>query len=362
LNIKQVVQIRLRIVAQFRRIEGGVNTVAENPTVVFPKPGEVILEQRSIPEPGHREVLVENIYSLISTGTEITHLSGEYPAGSVWDQITRYPYVPGYNSVARVVGVGADTEEGWMGEIVACRAAHSRYDVQFLDGIHRLPGAVQPEQASFYTMAQIALNAVRRSDLRLGESVVIFGMGIVGHLAALFGRLCGACPVIAVDTSDYRLGLLPKDRLLKALNPKRSDLHGSVEANTLGRMADVVIEATGNADLIPKELEVLKEQGRFVILSSPRGKTEFDFHDLCCWPSITILGSHNRSHPETETLQTPWTKARHGELLFILIATKQLDLQHMITHRIGYGEAPAMYRKLLSRKYDHLGVVIRWED
>ncbi|UCF98005.1 MAG: zinc-binding alcohol dehydrogenase [Spirochaetaceae bacterium] len=333
-----------------------------NPTVVFRKPGNVVIEEREIPDPRAGELLLENIFSMMSTGTEITILSGEYPSGSAWSRIGNYPYTPGYNGVAKVVKAGDTGNLTWVGKTVVGHSPHCRYSVQSVEMIQQVPDDVLLEEACFYTLAPIALNAIRRADVHLGEAVVIYGMGVIGHLTALFCRLCGASPVIAVDTSSYRLDLLPEDSLLFGINPLKSDVRKAVEEWTCGRMADVVVEASGVASLIPTELEVMKDQGRFVIVSSPREKIQFDFHDMCCWPSFTLIGAHSSSHPQTETLHTPWSKKRHGELLFSLLVAKQLDLKHMITHYVSYRDAPTMYHKLLSKSYDYLGILICWDE
>jgi hypothetical protein len=165
--------------------------------------------------------------------------------------LAQYPHVPGYSSVARVVRVGTNVNEDWIGRIVACRAGHCGFALQPLDSIHEVPTIVPPEEASFHTLVQIALNGIRRSGLRLGETVVIFGMGIVGHLAALFCRLGGACPVIAVDSSAYRLGLLPDDDLLVTINSSRDDLLAAVREHARGR-ADVGCKVPTNGGMIGK--------------------------------------------------------------------------------------------------------------
>jgi hypothetical protein len=59
--------------------------------VVFPRPREVVLEPFELEEPGAGQVLVDGEVSLISTGTELTALSGDFPAGSVW---ARYAHTP----------------------------------------------------------------------------------------------------------------------------------------------------------------------------------------------------------------------------------------------------------------------------
>jgi threonine dehydrogenase-like Zn-dependent dehydrogenase len=119
---------------------------------------------------------------------------------------------------------------------------------------------------------------------------------------------------------------------------------------------------TGRADLIPGEFKALREQGRFVVLSSPHDKTLFDFHDLCNRPSYTIIGAHNFSHPPYETVQTPWTMKRHAEQFFDLLASGEVDAGRMISRKISYKEAPPVYEQLLKDRSKDLGIVIEWGE
>ena len=176
-----------------------------------------------------------------------------------------------------------------------------------------------------------------------------------------FCRLSGARPVIGVDPIDARLALLPGDVI--AVHPERLSVRDIVASATRRRLADVVFEATGNAQLIPGEFDVLRrEQGRFVVLSSPRGEPPpFDFHDLANSPSHTIIGAHVNSHPPVETPQTPWTIARNAELFFDLVSDRELELEPLISHRLAFGEACDAYRSLLEDRSHSLAVVLDWD-
>lgn len=331
------------------------------PIIVFPKTKVAELQQREIKKPGQDEVLVKNNKSLISIGTEMTAFSGDYPAGSLWEEAFPYPFDTGYAAVGEVIEVGAGVDKSWLGRRVGSMAPHCRYavvPVNELRSVHR--DEVSDEEAVFYIIAQIVMRGIRMSKVGWGDSVVVFGMGLLGHFAACFCRLSGAKPVFAVDTSDFRLDLLPES-LIK-INPLKNDLLKKVKEKTRTRMADIVFEVTGNAKLIPDEFKVLHEQGRFVLMSSPKGKTAFDFHDLCNRPSHTIIGAHNFSHPAVATYENPWTASRHCEQFFDLVADGELDVKRMISHRINYKDAPGMYYKLLEDRSKHMGIVIDWED
>src|SRR5712692_1144244 len=126
----------------------------ENPTIVFERPRVVKIDRAELPRPKRGEILVETIVSLISTGTELTILSGEFPEQSVWARYGKFPFVAGYSNIGRVAQAGDDV----------------------------VPDNVRDEEAAFFAIAGIVMNSIRRAELKWGEIVVVFGLGILGQL------------------------------------------------------------------------------------------------------------------------------------------------------------------------------------
>lgn len=333
---------------------------ASNPTLVFPKPKEIVIEDRLVPDPKEGEVLVMTRVTLVSTGTELTILSGDFPRDSEWSKYGQFPFVPGYSNVGEVVRLGKGSDKGLIGKRIVSRGPHAMYVVARADSPKIVPDSVSDEQAAFFTVAEVSLNGVRRAKVSLGESVVVYGAGLIGQFAARFCRLSGATPVFVVDVSDDRLSRLPKDPNMVRLNPLRDDIASAVKSETSGRMADLVFEVTGDPELIPGEFKCLRKQGRFVVLSSPRGPTLFDFHDLCNKPSHTIIGAHLTSQPEHGTPDNPWTSRRESELFFHMVGTHELSPEQLVTHRVSYRQASEMYRTLLRDRSLAMGVLMDW--
>ncbi len=335
--------------------------MSKNKTVVFTGPKEVVLEDREIPSPKANQILVKTRCTLISTGTELTILNGKFPDKSAWADYAKYPFVPGYNNIGDVVDVGPGVDRTWMNRKVAVSDIHAQYVAVDLEYAHRpVRPDIPDEQAVFFTIAEIVMNSIRRANVRWGESVAVYGLGLLGQLTVLICRLCGARPVFAIDTAENRLERLPADPAIVRINPKKDDVVAVVQKATRKRMADVVFEVTGNPKIITDEFKVLRRLGRFVVLSSPKGPTLFDFHDLCNAPSYTIIGTHFGSHPPHETPDNPWTYMRHAELFFDMIADRELDIGRLISHREPYTEACRLYRALLADRSNAMGVVLDW--
>jgi 2-desacetyl-2-hydroxyethyl bacteriochlorophyllide A dehydrogenase len=329
--------------------------------VVAEAPGRVVVEERPADEPTQGQVLIRTSASLISSGTELTALLGKEPAGTLWAGGS-FPYDTGYSNVGRVVDVGPGVDQSWIGRRVGSYRPHASYVLESADQVrpvHR--DEVGDDQATFFILAETVMNGLRRGRVQFGESVVVFGLGILGQLAARLCLLVGADKVIVVDTADRRLALAPSDPRIVAVNPGRDRVVEVVTDHTRGRMADLAIELTGDPNVIPSEIATLHDEGRLVILSSPRGSgTVFNFHDLCNWPSHSIIGAHFRSHPERPTPANPWTHGRHSELFFDVVAEGRLDIASMITHRYPCREAPAAYEMLMEDRSAALGVVLEW--
>ena len=335
--------------------------MSENPTVVFTDRRKVEIEDRPIPAASAGELQVRTRRTLISSGTELTILSGEFPEGSAWARYGKIPFTPGYCNIGEVAAVGEGVDTSWLGRRVAGYGSHTRwFCMAEEDARPILREEVTDEQAVFFTIAEIAQQGVRRGGVTWGECAVVYGLGLVGQLTARICRLAGARPVFGVDVAERRLDLLPRDSMAMGLNAKTGEVAERIREATRGRMADVVFEVTGAPDVIPREFEALRPLGRMVVLSSPRGETSFDFHDLCNSPSYTIIGAHNGSHPRVETRLNPWTRPRDNEMFFDWLADGELDVERLISHREPWSRAPELYAMLLADRSEAMGVVLEW--
>lgn len=330
-----------------------------NPTVVFPEARAVELQDRDRPTPVPDEVLIETGTSMVSTGTEITVLSGDYPAGSHWDAYGEYPFVTGYTNVGTVVESGSEAAID-PGTRVASWSPHAAYVTAAADECIPIPEDLSDEQAVPFAIVQIVMNGIRRGRLTWGETVVVYGLGILGQFTARLCRFAGAETVVGVDLADERIDYLPDDPGVVGVNPAETDPVDVVDEASDGRGADVAFEVTGNPDVIPREFATLRDEGRLVILSSPHGETTLDFHDHVNAPSHEIIGAHQMSHPPVATPQQPWTKERHADLYFSYLRQGRLSVADLFSHVRGYESAPDLYRELLEDRTGAMGVRLEW--
>ena len=292
-----------------------------NPTVWFSAPRQVEIRHAEASAPRRGQVLIRSLRTLISGGTELSPLTEQARPGSAWSEFAQFPRAAGYSNAGEVMQAGDGVDPSWIGKHVATRGPHAAWVTRREDDLRPIPDGVSDEEATFATLAGVVMNGLRRARLTWGESVVVFGLGIVGQLCVRVAAAAGAGPVFGVDLSESRLNMLPAGPRVRGLTA--SDHNGLLDAvrqHNHGRPADLVIEATGEADLIPAEIALLLDQGRLLMLSSPRSATQFDFHDLCNRRSITITGAHGFSQPKVEALENPWTSKRHGDLFLEWLA------------------------------------------
>lgn len=333
----------------------------KNPTVTFTAPKVCAIVDHEIPAAGPGELVVKTTRSLISTGTEMTIFSGEFPANSNWSQYGKYPFKAGYSNVGVVVETGAGVDASWKNRRVASFTPHAAYIRTTPDQCDPVPDGVSDEHAAFFSIALIVMNGVRLSEVAWGESVAMYGAGLLGQFCSRFCMLAGARPILVVDTAAARLALLPKHPAIVPVDASKADPVAVTKEATRGRLASVVFEITGNQTLIPGEFDLLtRPLGRFVMLSSPRGPVPFDFHDLSNAISSKIIGAHQMSHPAHETPYNVWTKHRHVELFYEWVKSGEFDLRPLVSHRMPAANAPDAYAMLLADRSKAMGVIFEW--
>jgi L-iditol 2-dehydrogenase len=110
--------------------------------------------------------------------------------------------------------------------------------------------------------------AVERSDLEMGDSVLVQGAGPVGLSAAAFAALRGAGIVVMIGAPEARLTLgreLGVDVAYDLEGTTPGERRAHILALTQGRGVDVVLEATGQPDALPEGLSLLRDGGTYVV-------------------------------------------------------------------------------------------------
>jgi threonine dehydrogenase-like Zn-dependent dehydrogenase len=210
-------------------------------------------------------------------------------------------------------------------------------------------------------ISQIVLNAVRQTQITLGERVAVVGLGLLGQLAARFSQLNGATSILGIDLSQKRINIAEKMGVTNSFLGPIDQAIDDIESIMPDGKANVVFEVTGHPLVLPHSLKLAAKMGRFSVLGSPRGKSSVDFHELIHCQGLVIYGAHNSTHPEQATSQNPWTRDADVKLTFSLIANGLLELDNLISHRYKWCDAGQAYEMLLNDRSELMGVILDWE-
>ena len=134
-----------------------------------------------------------------------------------------------------------------------------------------------------------------------------------------------------------------------------------VKKITKGRGANIVLDATGNLDVIPQALDSASVRGRVMILGTPYGKVTYDIFRQLDYRDISLWGCHQPNNLTLETFFYPWSQLKERRLILELISEGHLKVDSLITHRLDVQKSPVAYHKLIKSKEDTIGVVLSWQ-
>ena len=302
--------------------------------------------------PSSQQVLVQTHSTLISAGTEL----------GAQEQQRKQPFTPGYSNVGTILALGDGVEGYQVDDRVLSLGQHaSHVTVPALpQSLVKLPDKVSFEAGTFGVLGSVSIHGVRKANLEFGEHLMITGMGVVGQLALQLAKLTGCDQSIAVDLIDQRLEKAIMSGATSALNPTTSDLNSRVEQLTAGRGLDVVIEASGYPDVLPRLFDMMRIGGRIVLLGSIwHRRVELDlmpFHEK----ELIMIGAHQPKCPTMSTAIFPWTQQYNRSQILKYICQGTLDVNHLISHHIPYTEAETAYHLLRSQRDQSMGIILKW--
>lgn len=364
------------------------------------KDGTVAVADVPVPGLGDRFVLVRTHASVISAGTEKTKidvgnmslLQKARARPDLVRQVIRKLKTEGfmktfatvntrlaaanplgYSSAGEVIAVGGLVEGIQPGDRVACGgvgyANHADYAVVPKNLVVRVPSSVSDEEAAFATLGSIALQGIRLADPKLGETVLVLGLGLLGQLTVQMLRANG-CRVLGTDLDASMVALAEK---YGAIGMPVGQAEAQCSELTAGLGVDAVLVCAGTASNAPIELcgRVTREKGRVVVVGAVRmdiPREDFFRKEI----SVVISRSYGpgRYDPRYEEGGNDYpagyvrfTEQRNMQTVIDLIASGGLDVKSLITHRFPIDEAPTAYKLIEGERTEpYLGIVIAYDS
>lgn len=334
--------------------------------VVMPAPYTITIETYDIPAPARGQVLIECEASAISAGTELAVYTGVHqwlsdPTRS-WP---KWPFIPGYSGVGRIVAVGEGVTRFTVGDRVVWPSRHETHtvvDVEQPDAlVFPIAEHVPAQVAAFAVLARFPLAALVQSDQIIGQCVAVMGLGTIGQIALRLYAVAGAHPLIGIDGVSNRRALAEKVYGVVTFAPDDPQLKDKLRAANSGQLPDIVVDATGFPNAVKTAMNIVTDGGRVVMVGSPRGIAgEVDFYWDLHGRSITLIGAHGSAIGWEPREKFPYTVPRAMRLLIALLESSRLKLDEIISHFVYAREAKAIYDGLLDDKEHYHAVALRW--
>jgi len=328
--------------------------------VVFPEPGKVEVREESMTPPGPGKILCEAQKSLISIGTETACLRGVFDPGTNWADWVHYPFRPGYSMAARVIAVGRGVKRFKEGDRVTGWATHQRLFKAAPEGYCPIPDGVSDEDATWSSLAVTTQLAVRRAEHKLGETVGVVGLGILGQLVVQYLALQGARAIVAIDPAQVRLEMAQAHGATHALAMGVQECREAVAEITRGRMLDAVYEITGRPESLAPCIPLVRKLGRVILLGDTPTPTQQRLGPGVVSNSVGILGIHGTMVPEHASEFNPWTRDEAVALFFDYLLQGRMRMSDLVTHRFAPREAPAVYQGLVRDRSSMMGPIFDW--
>jgi len=338
--------------------------------IYFPEAGQIAIQEEIISPPGQGEVLCLAEKSVISIGTETFCLRGEFEEGTNWKDWVQYPFDPGYSMAGRVIEVGPGVDVLKVGDRIAAVVPHKQvFKVQVqasyerpAGAFYKLPDGISPEEGCWMLLAVTTQLGVRRADLKLGETVGVIGLGILGQLVVQYLALSGARKIIAIDPVRTRVDVATAHGATLGLAMDAGSALKEIGQITQGRMLDAVFEITGIPEVLPQAIPMLRRLGRLILLGDTPQPSRQHLAPGIVSNSLAILGIHGSMSPEHPSEYAPWTQNEMTGLFYDFLLQGRMNVKDLISSCISPLDAPQAYRQLLADRSSQIGIILDWSQ
>ncbi len=300
--------------------------------------GTLQIEERPVPSPGPREVLVE-VAAVGVCGSDVHY----YRHGRIGDFIVEEPMILGHELSGRIAAVGAGVDADRVGQRVAvepqypCRTcrqctagrynmcpemkfyatppvdgAFCRYVTIGAEMAHPVPDSISDDAAALLEPLSVAIATMRKAEIAPGSSVLIAGAGPIGVICAQAARAFGAARIVVSDPVSSRRERVLRFGATEVLDPAVDDIAA------LDPQVDAFIDASGAAPAVVSGIKAVGPAGRVVLVGMGTGDYALPISYIQ-FMEITVTGVFRY----TDT----WPAAIH------LVSSGAVDLDSLVTGR-----------------------------
>lgn len=329
--------------------------------VYLTNPAELIFKEKIIDEKklDKESILCETLVSVISPGTEVAAYTGMPPLRPG----NPYPRLLGYCNVARVLKIGSDVTSISEGDRVLTGSCHcSHFIIPENEIFSVVPETVESQNAACAYLYHLGYDAVIKSDLKYGNSVVVFGLGVLGLGAVAMSSRAGA-KVYAISNQSYTTEIAKQLGAKKVF--KRENIK-ELENFLGGDLSDIVISTSNSWMDWDLALRVAGRNGYIGVigfpgrgLSKPKNNPLDSQYFYAKQLKIEAVG-----HAPEENDSRKFLKFNQKDnLSFILseIENGHLNPELIISGMFAWDKLEDAYKSLISREDSPITYGLEWK-
>ena len=351
------------------------------------KKGKVIAQNVAAPNVSSGSVLIKVHNSCISAGTEMTSVNTSKKSlikraidspdevkevldfvkvNGIQKTIQKVRGVidggkqTGYSVAGEVLAIGAEVTNFQIGDKVAAAGAGIANHAEYVDVptnlVMKMPNGLDYKYASTVTMGGIAMQGVRRADLRFGESCVVVGAGILGLLALQMLKLSGV-KVVVTDLDEHRLALAKELGADLCVNPTKEDAVKISNSFSGGYGVDCVLftAATSSSKPLSDSFKMCRKKGKVVLvgvvgMEINRGDMyakELDFQISTSYGPGRYDSNYEEKGLDYPLSYVRWTENRNMTEYLQLLHEGQIKLEPLIDAVYGIEKVDEAFASLV---------------
>lgn len=325
------------------------------------------LEEVEIPEVRENEVLIK-VKTCGICGSDIHAYKGEHP-------FVHPPIVLGHEFSGVISKIGSNVKNFKEGDKVTvepnlvcgrcynCRkgrynictnlkvigcvgynGAFAEYIVVPSEKLIKLPDGLSFEEAALIEPTAVAVHAVRKTDQKLGQKVLVLGAGPIGLLVMQAAKLQGADQVIITDLLGYRLKKAEIFGADKVVNSSSENLVELTQEYYGQEGIDLIYDCVGIEETISQALQIVRKGSKIVIVGVPQGNIRTNLAYIQD-RELELTGS-------LMYVREDFTAALN------LIEKEKIQVKPLITHRFKLKDLETAFKMLLEAKEEIFKVLV----
>jgi 2-desacetyl-2-hydroxyethyl bacteriochlorophyllide A dehydrogenase len=339
------------------------------PMAMVSVPGRVEFQDHALPQLGSRDILVQ-IKAASICGSDLHIFKGRHPSA-------RLPVAIGHEAAGQIIAVGQDASKYAIGDrvtiepVIACgecdfcrrgqyhlcinisfqyrkgQGAFTPYFIADEERVHKLPDNISYEEGALVEPLSVALHAVKKSGIRLGQTSAIFGAGAIGLLIAMLAKRVSGSKVFVSDINSFRLAKALEFGATDMIDSMTDDPLEAILAKTDHMGVDHSFEAVGLDITLLQALKVLKKGAGATLVGIFENPDALLPVNLFVQREISLTGSQGYCWDFQDSL--------------VLLEGGVVDLKKLITHRLPLNELQQGFELLSDPKMSSIKVIITME-